>query len=167
MAAYAADADQAPTPSDAATPTLDLLNGFLSRSHTESIASIRTELQGMMFDEAFVVRSEESLKRATEVLGDLRARYERFGVQDKGSIYNTDLTETVELGFLLDCAETLVAAAQARTESRGAHFREDHPLRDDANWLLHSLATRGGDGSVRLEHKPVKLGPYVPMERKY
>jgi succinate dehydrogenase / fumarate reductase, flavoprotein subunit len=88
-------------------------------------------------------------------------------VQDKGSVFNTDLMETVELGFLLDCADTLVGAALARDESRGAHYREDHPLRDDANWLKHSLATRRADGSVALEYKPVKMGPYIPMERKY
>jgi succinate dehydrogenase / fumarate reductase flavoprotein subunit len=82
-------------------------------------------------------------------------------------VFNTDLMETVELGFLLDCADTLVAAAIARDESRGAHYREDHPLRDDANWLKHSLAYRQADGSIALEYKPVKMGPYIPMERKY
>jgi succinate dehydrogenase / fumarate reductase flavoprotein subunit len=144
-----------------------MLDGFLSRPRTESIADIRRELQAVMFDDACVVRSEESLKRAAAELADLRERYEHLGVQDKGSIYNTDLMETVELGFLLDCADTLVAAALARDESRGGHYREDHPLRDDANWLLHSLAYRQEDGGVRLEHKPVEMGPYVPMERKY
>jgi len=75
--------------------------------------------------------------------------------------------ETVEVGFLLDCAEALVWAASARTESRGAHYREDHPLRDDDHWLKHSLAYREADGGVRLEYKDVQMGPYVPMERKY
>ncbi len=86
---------------------------------------------------------------------------------DKGSVYNTDLMEAVELGFLLDCADTLVISARARTESRGGHYREDHPLRDDANWMKHSLAYRRDDGSIQLDFKPVKLGPYIPMERKY
>jgi succinate dehydrogenase flavoprotein subunit len=88
-------------------------------------------------------------------------------VQDKGKVFNTDLMEAVELGFLLDVAETLVAAALARDESRGGHFREDHPLRDDDHWLRHSLSYREADGTVRLEYKDVKLGPYIPMERKY
>ena len=86
---------------------------------------------------------------------------------DKGHVYNTDLMEAVELGFLLDCADCLVAAALARDESRGAHYREDHPLRDDDHWLKHSLAYRQDDGTVRLDYKDVQLGPYIPMERKY
>jgi succinate dehydrogenase / fumarate reductase flavoprotein subunit len=120
-----------------------------------------------MFDKAFVVRNEDGLKAMEAVMANLHDRYDHVGVQDKGSVYNTDLMEAVELGFLLDCAETLVAAATARTESRGAHFREDHPLRDDANWLKHSLAYRTDDRTVGLEYKPVKMGPYIPMERKY
>ena len=86
-----------------------------------------------------------------EILDGLRERYERISIGDTGSVYNTDLMEAVELG-LLDCAAALVAAAQARDESRGAHYREDHPLRDDANWPKHSLAyreTTGRSGSRR------------------
>ena len=97
----------------------------------------------------------------------LRERYARAVVGDKGTTYNTDLMEAVELVFLLDCADCLVAAALDRDESRGAHYREDHPLRDDDHWLRHSLSYREPDGSVRIEYKDVKLGPYVPMERKY
>jgi succinate dehydrogenase / fumarate reductase flavoprotein subunit len=113
------------------------------------------------------VRTEESLRKMQEILQGLRERYDRVYVQDSGRLFNTELMEVVELGFLLDCADALVAAALARDESRGGHYREDHPLRDDANWLKHSLAYRAEDGSTRLETKPVKLGPYVPMERKY
>jgi succinate dehydrogenase / fumarate reductase flavoprotein subunit len=102
-----------------------------------------------------------------EILGGLKDRYARVAIQDKGAVYNTDLMETVELGYLLDCAEALVAGALVRTESRGAHFREDHPLRDDANWLKHTLVTRSDDGSLTMDYKPVKMGPYIPMERKY
>jgi succinate dehydrogenase / fumarate reductase flavoprotein subunit len=120
-----------------------------------------------MFDLAGVIRREDGLTKMQQILGNLRDRYGRVVVMDKGKVYNTELTEAVELAFLLDCADTLVAAALARDESRGAHYREDHPLRDDDHWLKHSLAYREADGSVRLEYKDVKMGPYVPMERKY
>jgi len=167
MADYAAGAGSRTLPQGAAAPSLELLNGFLERPRVESPGDVRADLQQEMFDRAFVVRDEAGLKEAKEGLANLRERYSRLGVQDKGSVYNTDLMETVELGFLLDCAEALVEAALARDESRGAHYREDHPLRDDANWLRHSLAERTGDGEIRLTSKPVKMGPYVPMERKY
>jgi succinate dehydrogenase / fumarate reductase, flavoprotein subunit len=167
MARFARDADLADTPGHPAQPTLDLLNGILTRDRGENPADIRRELQDRMFDLAFVVRSEDSLAEMRTVLDGLRERYEQVAITDKGSVYNTDLMEAVELGFLLDCADTLVTSAQARTESRGAHYREDHPLRDDANWMKHTLAYRQDDGSISLDYKPVKLGPYIPMERKY
>jgi len=113
------------------------------------------------------VRTETGLSKMQEILGGLRERYDRAAITDKGAIYNTDLMEIVELGYLLDCADALVASALVRTESRGGHFRDDHPLRDDANWLKHTLAYREDDGSIRMEYKPIKMGPYVPMERKY
>jgi succinate dehydrogenase / fumarate reductase, flavoprotein subunit len=164
---YCAESDLAAAPPDAAARTLDLLDPILTRRDGDNVADIRAQLQDAMFDHAFVVRSEEGLAKMGEILDGLRERYGRISITDRGSVYNTDLMEAVEVGFLLDCAATLVAAAQARDESRGAHYREDHPLRDDANWLKHSLAYRREDGSVRLETKPVQMGPYVPMERKY
>jgi succinate dehydrogenase / fumarate reductase flavoprotein subunit len=167
MARHCAEIDLPDLPQDATTRTLDVLDGILTRATGDNVADIRSELQDSMFDFAFVVRTEESLAKMDEILDGLRDRYRRIAIGDKGSVYNTDLMEAVEVGFLLDCAAALVAAAQARDESRGAHYREDHPLRDDANWLKHSLAYLREDGSIRLDTKPVKMGPYVPMERKY
>ncbi|HEX5936154.1 MAG TPA: succinate dehydrogenase flavoprotein subunit [Actinomycetota bacterium] len=164
---YCAEGELEELPPDGTDRTRELLDGILSRPAGERVADIRAELQDAMFDLAFVVRNEESLTRMGEVVGELRKRYEAISIGDRSSVYNTDLMEAVEAGFLLDCAATLVAAAQARDESRGAHYREDHPLRDDANWLKHSLASLEPDGSIRLEYKPVKMGPYIPMERKY
>ena len=166
-ARFAADSDLLEPPERPVADTLTMLNGFLERATGDNAADIRKELQDDMFDLAFVVRSEEGLAKMQEILGGLRERYERVAITDKGSVYNTELMETVELGYLLDCAEALVVSARARTESRGAHYREDHPLRDDANWLKHTLAYREEDASVRLAFKPVKMGPYIPMERKY
>jgi len=167
MAVHAKETDLPELPERPAERTLGLLNGILTREKGENGADIRKELQDRMFDLAFIVRSDESLGSMQEILGGLRQRYDTIAITDKGSVYNTDLMEAVELGFLLDCADALVAAARGRTESRGAHFREDHPLRDDANWMKHTLAYRQDDGSVTLDFKPVKLGPYIPMERKY
>jgi succinate dehydrogenase / fumarate reductase flavoprotein subunit len=167
MARFAKDAELPDLPEAPEARVRELVDGLLNRPEGANAADIRAELQEQMFDLAFVVRSEQSLTKMQEILASLRDRYERVYVQDTGKRYNTELMEVVELGFLLDCAEALVAAALARDESRGGHYREDHPLRDDANWLKHSLAYRETDGSIRLETKPVKMGPYIPMERKY
>ncbi len=167
MAAFAEESALADPAEDPARPTVEMLDKILTRTGGDNGADIRSELQDSMFDLAFVVRNQEGLSKMRELLGGLRDRYDRVAITDKGASYNTDLMETVEIGFLLDCAQALVESAIARTESRGAHYREDHPLRDDANWLKHTLAYRTDDGSVRLDYKPVKMGPYVPMERKY
>ena len=166
-ARYVAEEPLAPVEKGVETPALEHLNSILTRTTGDNAGDIRTELQDSMFDLAFVVRSEESLSKMREILGELRERFDRVAITDKGAVYNTDLMETVELGYLLDCADALVAAALERTESRGAHYREDHPLRDDANWMKHTLAYREPDGSIRIGFKPVKMGPYIPMERKY
>ena len=167
MAEFAADAPLPEVERGAESRIREELDGMLGRPEGFNAADIRTELQDNMFDLAFVVRTEEGLRKMQEILGNLRERFDGVYVQDTGKMYNTELMEAVELGFLLDNADALVAAALARDESRGGHFRDDHPLRDDANWLKHSLAYRDADGSIRLEYKPVKMGPYVPMERKY
>ena len=167
MARYARESDLPDLPERPAGRVLEMLDPILTRTEGSNAADIRAELQDGMFDLAFVVRTEDGLRKMQDILAGLRERYERAAIQDKGSVYNTDLMEAVEVGFLLDCADALVVAALARDESRGAHFREDHPLRDDDHWLRHSLGTREPDGSIRLDYKPVRMGPYVPMERKY
>jgi succinate dehydrogenase / fumarate reductase flavoprotein subunit len=167
LADFAKDADLPDLPERPEGAAAGMIDGLLNRPEGANAADIRNELQEQMQDLAFVVRTEESLRKMQAILAGLRDRFERVYVQDTGRRFNTELMEVVELGFLLDCADTLVAAALARDESRGGHYREDHPLRDDANWLKHSLAYRRDDGTIRLETKPVKLGPYVPMERKY
>jgi succinate dehydrogenase / fumarate reductase, flavoprotein subunit len=167
MAEYALQADLPAPPERPGSFVEEMVGGLMSRPEGANAADIRTELQDSMFDLAFVVRTETGLKKMQGILAGLRERYDHVFVQDKGKLYNTELTEAVELGFLLENAEALVAAALARDESRGGHYREDHPMRDDANWLNHSLVYRAADGTLSLEFKPVKMGPYVPMERKY
>jgi succinate dehydrogenase / fumarate reductase flavoprotein subunit len=167
MARHAKEADPPELPAWPEAEAAAELQRLLSSSGGDNVADIRDQLQEQMFDLAGVVRVEEGLRKMQDLLGGLRERYARAVVQDKGKVYNTELMEAWELGALLDSADTLVAAALARDESRGGHYREDHPLRDDDHWLRHSLAYRQDDGSVRLEYKDVKMGPYIPMERKY
>lgn len=140
--------------------------GILSRSQGENVADIRAKLQEEMMDKASVFRTGSDLKALTETLKDLRTRYRRISLQDKGKVFNTDLLEALELGYLLDLSETLVYCALAREESRGAHYREDFPERDDVNWLKHTLAYRT-NGSFQLKFKPVTITKFQPKERKY
>jgi succinate dehydrogenase / fumarate reductase flavoprotein subunit len=167
MGRFAAEADLPDLPRHAEGETIQMLEGLQRSTGTESVAAVRADLQEHMMDLAGVVRNEEQLSLMLDRLKELRERYGKVVVQDKGKVFNTDLMEAVELSFLLDVSETLVTAALARDESRGGHYREDHPLRDDDHWLKHSLAYREADGTVKLEYKDVKLGPYIPMERKY
>ncbi len=147
--------------------TLATIAGLLSAEETEKVADIRAELQEEMTLNASVFRTDESLRSVSATIDRLRERYRHIAVTDQSQRFNYELSEALELGYLLDVAQALVAAALARTESRGGHFRDDHPLRDDANWMRHSLAHRLPDGGVRLDYKPVVGGPYIPMERKY
>jgi succinate dehydrogenase / fumarate reductase flavoprotein subunit len=117
-------------------------------------------------DDAGVYRDAVGLERARARVAELRARYANVGVDDKGTTFNTDLLEARELGYLLDCAETMVAACINRTESRGAHSREDFPDRDDVKFLAHSLATRRHD-RVELAYKPVTITRFQPKPRIY
>jgi succinate dehydrogenase / fumarate reductase flavoprotein subunit len=146
---------------------------------TERVAPIRAELQQTMDDNASVYRTETTLKQAADDIIRLKERYQRVVVTDKGARYNTDLLEAVELGFLLDLAEVLVTSAAARNESRGGHFREDYPNRDDVNFMRHTMAYRpvatlaqplapaDPAAQARLDYKPVVVTRYQPMERKY
>ena len=134
----------------------------------ENAARIRTDLASVMMDNVGVYRDEALLSAALAKVRELRQRYARVGIADRGSVFNTDLLEAREVGYLLDCAETTVVAALNRRESRGAHAREDYPDRDDVNYLTHSLATRGpGGGNPQLTYKPVTITQFQPKPRIY
>ncbi len=167
MVEFAAEAGPPKLPHHPELESVEMLRGLLKGPNVEYAADIRADLQRHMFDLCGVVRSEAGLGQLQGILAGLRERYKLIGVHDRGRTFNTELMEAVELGFLLDVSDAVVAAARTRDESRGGHYREDNPLRDDDRWLVHSLGYREEDGSIRLEYKNVKLGPYVPMERKY
>ena len=148
-----------------------------TRESGERVADLRRALQETMDRNVQVFRTEASMKEALGVIDELKERYAAVVVQDKGKRYNTDLLEAVELGFLLDLAEALVVSARAREESRGGHFREDYPARDDKHFMRHTMAYRAPvteveqgpkfADEVRLDYKPVTVTRYQPMERKY
>jgi len=171
---YVKTAEFTPLPDDPARGIRELLAMLRDSTGTEKIALIRKELQDSMDRNAQVFRTEESLIEVTKVIEGLRERYKNIAVQDKGKRFNTDLLEAVELGFLLDLAEVVVYSAMSRKESRGGHFREDYPDRDDANFMVHTMAYLAGDAHsadagdhIRLSTKPVVITRYQPMERKY
>jgi succinate dehydrogenase / fumarate reductase flavoprotein subunit len=165
-AAYANASDHVDLPENPAAGVQALLDRLKDGTGTEKVAVIRAELQETMDANASVYRTEDTLARAQADIAALRERYQHVGVSDRGARYNTELLEAVELGFLLDLAEVLVVSARARNESRGGHFREDYPHRDDEHFMRHTMAYRDGDG-VRLDYKPVVQTRYQPMERKY
>ncbi|MBD9730834.1 succinate dehydrogenase flavoprotein subunit [Streptomyces sp. H28] len=170
-AEYAHEADFVELPEDPEAFVLGQIERLRSSTGTERVATLRRELQETMDANVMVFRTEQTIKTAVEKIAELRERYKNVAIQDKGKRFNTDLLEAVELGNLLDLAEVMAVSALARKESRGGHYREDFPNRDDVNFMRHTMAYRevGADGSetVRLDYKPVVQTRYQPMERKY
>ncbi|MPZ94703.1 MAG: succinate dehydrogenase flavoprotein subunit [Propionibacteriales bacterium] len=170
-AEYAKTTEHLELPDAPEAAVVEMLEGMRDAGGSERVAAIRGELQATMDLNAQVYRTEGSLKQALSDIEGLKVRYTQVSVQDKGKRFNTDLLEAVELGFLLELAEVLVVSALAREESRGGHYREDHPTRDDGNFMRHTMAVREVDSegvpTIRLDYKPVTQTRYRPMERKY
>ncbi|MEY4476950.1 MAG: hypothetical protein RJA31_454 [Actinomycetota bacterium] len=165
-AEYANKAKRPELPKSAEKFVTDLVESARTAKGTESVAAIRKELQAEMDRNAQVFRTEESLGHAEKVIKDLRKRYTKIGIHDRGQRFNTDLLEAIELGFLLDLAEVVVVSARNRKESRGGHMRDDFPDRNDKKFMQHTMAYKKGD-SIKLDWKPVVITNYPPMERKY
>jgi succinate dehydrogenase / fumarate reductase flavoprotein subunit len=143
------------------------LNELLDRDKGERPWSIRNELAETMHENFGVFRREAEMRKQGEIVASLRERYESVVVEDKGEVFNNDLTQALELDFLLELADCMVVSGLARKESRGAHARpHDYPDRDDENYLRHTLVT-WRDGAPRLEWKPVTVTKWQPMERTY
>jgi succinate dehydrogenase / fumarate reductase flavoprotein subunit len=144
------------------------LKALLDVSAGERPWQIRNDLGSSMFENFGVFRREEQMVSQIEILDELRERYDRgVLIEDKGEIFNSDLTQAIELGNMIDLAACMVQAGLARKESRGAHARPyDHPTRDDENFMKHSIS-RWVDGAPELSYKEVRVTKYEPMERKY
>ena len=143
------------------------LRTLLDRTDGERPWRIRDELATTMHENFGVFRRESQMQQQGEIVAGLRERYERVLVEDKGNVFNTDLTQALELGFLLDLADCMVVCGLARKESRGAHARPyDYPDRDDENFLRHTLVTWNGEGPV-LDWRPVTMTKWQPQVRSY
>jgi len=171
IARFLHENDYAPLPPQASERAQALVERFRASAKGngtgESVAAVRDELQAVMMDKASVFRTAESLTEARDAVRSLQERYQKTRIQDRSLVFNTDLVEAIELGFLLDVAEVTVEGALARQESRGAHSREDFPKRDDVNWLKHSLIYRDPSGALSMKFKPVVITRFQPKERTY
>jgi succinate dehydrogenase / fumarate reductase flavoprotein subunit len=143
------------------------LQALLDRTEGERPHAIRDEMAATMHENFGVFRREEQMRRQGEIIAGLAERYERVVVEDKGDVFNSDLTQALELDFLLQLAACMVEVGIARKESRGAHARPyDYPDRDDVDFMQHTLVT-WADGRPQLTWAPVRVTKWEPQERTY
>jgi succinate dehydrogenase / fumarate reductase flavoprotein subunit len=161
--------DYAPLPDNPEKTTRDLLDTLMSnsRSDGEPIVKVRSELQETMMENVSVFRNDETLTTALDDIKDLRERAKHVVVEDKSKRFNTDLMDAIEVGFMVDYAEAIAAGADRRTESRGAHSREDYQTRNDDDWLRHTLFFSDCNNNYEFDEKKVVQTRFEPKERKY
>lgn len=172
-AEYALTADFLPIPENATQRTDDLIELMRNGHGDEKVGALRKELQDVMDADMQVFRTAETIHNALDKIAELEDRFTRISIMDQGKRFNLELLEAIELGFLLELAKVMSVAALHREESRGGHFREDFPDRDDEKFMKHSMAYLDPDSEtdsvagIRLDTKPVIFTRYEPMERKY
>jgi succinate dehydrogenase / fumarate reductase flavoprotein subunit len=143
-----------------------IFEDLLHKKGTENLYDIKRELREAMDQHAGVYRTGEEMSEGLKKVKALKLRFENIYIADKGSVYNTNLMNAMEIGNLVDLAEMLLTAAVVREESRGGHARYDFPNRDDEKWLKHTLVSYSKEGP-KLSYKPVTITKWKPVERKY
>ena len=166
MVEFARHSDFTPLPDNPHAEVVAHLEHLRTHDGKERVGEIREAMQEVMMDHVSVFRTAEGISQALETVRELQERFRDAQIEDKGKRFNTDLLEAWELGNLLDLAEVVATCALNRTESRGAHAREDYPKRDDENWLKHTLAYKTEDG-IEIKYKPVVITRFEPKERVY
>lgn len=167
MAADVDNINLRPATQEDAQRMIDEINWALTNHGQESVPTLRDELQYSMTENAGVFRTQETLTTQMQIIEDLRKRYKNIRVSDKSKIFNTELQEAIEFGHMLDYSLFIVASALARQESRGAHFREDFPTRDDEKFLKHTMAYMDENGTISLDYMDVTLGKHEVKARTY
>jgi succinate dehydrogenase / fumarate reductase flavoprotein subunit len=167
MVRYCNETDLSPLPEDPIAGVEAQLEGLRSSTGGVRAAELRERMQEGMMKHVGVFRVEEGMSQAVGEIRQLQREFENLSIDDQGRQFNTDVLEALQTKNLLDLAEVIAVGALARTESRGAHARDDHKERDDDNWLAHTLAFRRPDGSIELRYKPVVITRYQPKERVY
>jgi succinate dehydrogenase / fumarate reductase flavoprotein subunit len=150
-----------------AEATINEMNTLLNSNGKESVPALREELQIGMTADAGVFRSKESLERQLKLIDELLVRFKDIRIDDKSKTFNTDLQEATELGHMLEFSKFIVHGALNREESRGGHYREDFPTRDDEKFMKHTYAYMDKDYNMTQEWGEVTQGKFEPMERKY
>jgi len=145
---------------------LGAIDGLKKGKGREKTWQIRKEMQETMTESCSIFRHREGLTRGLAKIRELLERYEGIQIRDHGQRFNTDLLEALELASLLHLAHVSLVSSLNREESRGAHFREDYPERDDRNWLKHTLVEKG-DPTPRVFYKPVRITRFEPKPRTY
>jgi succinate dehydrogenase / fumarate reductase flavoprotein subunit len=167
----AKQAKQMAMPSTPATRVNDTENAFnviMNRpAGGRRVAAIKDELGDAMNKYCAVFRDGDGLSKAHEIVRRLKEEAPKASIDDRGTVFNQDVIGAIELGYMLDCAEAMVVAAQERKESRGAQFRTDFPERNDAEWLKHIDITANGDDVPRVSYSPVTITKWQPEERRY
>ncbi len=142
------------------------ISGLLERKTGEEFFKIRDELKTILDEKAGIFRNEEGLTIALDRIRELKTRYGNVYVRNKGTIFNQELVNVIELEGMLDVAQTICSGAKSRKESRGSHFRLDYPERDDTDWLKHTLIIFAPDGA-RIDYKSVNIKMFAPKPREY
>ncbi|MBI5675013.1 MAG: succinate dehydrogenase flavoprotein subunit [Nitrospirae bacterium] len=151
---------------DAIDNAASLIDLTIKRKGDQRIGDVRSELQTDMMDLCSVFRNEQGLKELVSKISIIEDKAEHITLKDKSKIFNTELLDAIEFGHLINLSKVIASSALQREESRGAHFRDDFPQRDDADWLKHTFAFKK-ERVVEFKHKPVKITKFQPEERKY
>lgn len=166
MAKEIKDADRQEIRKDAIDNAASLITLILESKGDIKIGDVRSKLQGEMMYLCSVFRNEKGLKSLISKIDAIKDKSEHIALTDKGKLFNTELLDAIELRHLINLSRVIASSALQREESRGAHFRDDFPQRDDAEWLKHTFAFKK-EKAIEFKYKPVKITKFQPEERKY